>query len=93
MQASGVSRGGTIIGNAIVLLSMSALMTGMTVMAAACADGMGEKQPGQPCTRTEQCASPLICSGGTCGRGDHRHPSDKDAQTDEEDAGPHALRK
>jgi hypothetical protein len=85
MQASGVSRGGTIIGSAIVLLSMSALI--------GCAEGMGDKRPGQPCTRTEQCASPLICSGGTCGRGDHRHPSDKDAQTDEEDAGPDALRK
>jgi hypothetical protein len=66
---------------------MSAIITG-------CADGMGDKQPGQPCTRTEQCASPLICSGGTCGRGDHRHPNDgKDAQTDEEDAGRDAVGK
>ena len=87
MQASDVSRGGTIIGSAIVLLSMSASIHG-------CADGMGDKQSGQPCTRTEQCAPPLICSGGSCGRSDVRHPNDdKDAQISEEDAGPEAVGK
>jgi hypothetical protein len=83
MQASGVSWGGTIVRRAIVLLSMSA----------GCASGMGDKRSGQPCTRTQQCASPLICSGGTCGRGEHRHPSERDAQIADEDAGMSAVGK
>ncbi|HEY2736684.1 MAG TPA: hypothetical protein VGI70_21940 [Polyangiales bacterium] len=49
-------RGDAFIGCAIVLCTMSA----------ACAPAMGNKQDGQPCTRSDQCALGLICSGGAC---------------------------
>jgi hypothetical protein len=45
---------------------------------------MGDKQDGQPCTRSDQCAPGLICSGGSClaaddGGNDHDATPDEDA--------------
>jgi hypothetical protein len=46
---------------------------------------MGDKQDGQPCTRSDQCAISLRCSGGSC------VPAQRDAASDaallDEDAG------
>jgi len=61
-------------------------------MGAACADGMNDKQSGEPCTRTDQCAAGLFCSGGSC-RPSPRRPPQTDAQTFEEDAGQSAVGK
>jgi hypothetical protein len=56
----------------------------LSTMSAACASDMGAKQNGQPCTRSDQCAPGLICSGGSClaagdGGGDHDATLDEDA--------------
>jgi hypothetical protein len=35
-------------------------------MSAGCGSDMADKVAGQPCTRTDQCATGLHCSGGSC---------------------------
>lgn len=55
---------------------------------AGCASAMSDKQSGQACTRTQQCADGLACSGGLCTvhpprPGQHRN----DASALDEDAG------
>ena len=35
-------------------------------MSAACTSDMVDKLAGEPCTRSDQCASGLRCSGGSC---------------------------
>ena len=57
-----------------------------------CASGMNDKQSGEPCTRTDQCAAGLFCSGGSC-RPSPRRGSAGDAQSFEEDAGLSAVSK
>ena len=39
---------------------------GLSIMFAACTSDMADKLAGQPCTRSDQCASGLRCSGGSC---------------------------
>jgi hypothetical protein len=56
----------------------------LSIMSAACSSDMGDKQDGQPCTRSDQCAPGLICSGGSClaaddGGNDHDATPDEDA--------------
>jgi hypothetical protein len=50
---------------------------------------MGDKLVGQPCTRTDQCAAKLICSGGSCVEVD-RDAGNRDASVDD-DASTHAA--
>lgn len=39
---------------------------GLCFVTSGCASGMGDKVVGQPCTRSDQCAATLVCSGGAC---------------------------
>lgn len=55
---------------------------------AGCASAMSDKQSGQACTRTDQCATGLACSGGLCTV--HRprpRQNQADAEILDEDAG------
>jgi hypothetical protein len=60
---------------------------------AGCASAMSDKQAGQPCTRTDQCVSGLICSGGACAANDQHPTTARDAQVIDEDAGTDAVGK
>ena len=70
----------------------AACLVAFVSMGVGCASGMNDKQSGEPCTRTDQCAAGLFCSGGAC-RPSPRRPAEVDAQTFEEDAGPSAVGK
>lgn len=49
---------------------------------------MSDKQSGQACTRTEQCATGLACSGGQCAVHTSKPGQDRsDAAVLDEDAG------
>jgi hypothetical protein len=52
----------------------------LSIMSSACETNMGDKQDGQPCTRSDQCAPGLVCSGGSC--------LSVNADAGERDAGP-----
>jgi hypothetical protein len=57
----------------------------LSIMGSACETNMGDKQNGQPCTRSDQCAQGLVCSDGSCVPVD-RDAGDRDAAPDH-DAG------
>jgi hypothetical protein len=80
----GISFGGAVIG----CTALVAVLAGLISAVAGCASAMGDKQSGQACTRTDQCAPGLACSGGLCVTLSTRpHPNRSDAEAFDEDAG------
>lgn len=76
----GISWGSPVVSCTVVLLGAMTVMDG-------CASAMNDKELGEPCTRTEQCLSGLVCSGGLCTEHTRRTPR-KDAEAPvDEDAG------
>jgi hypothetical protein len=84
MRALGVSWHGTMFVCAVVLLCMSP---------ACAATDMDDKLSGEPCTRTDQCARGLVCSGGACTHRGNATENSGDAGAVGDDAGETALGK
>jgi len=87
MRAISIYFGGAVISRALVLGALTVLSVLIGALAG-CASAMGDKQSGQACTRTHQCAPGLACSGGLCVAPSSRpHASHWDAEAFDEDAG------